>query len=78
MGIKDAPPDVLAPRYIYTGLLCLNLPVAAGIILIAAFVLWGERKDVFRPSILLLFVLIVSLNVLITFTNPGFFEGHQL
>lgn len=87
LGIRGAGAESFKAKYIYVGLLCLQFPVSAMIIVLCFFGIARQMKlqqqpekldkvKAYTPSILLLLNLFFSFYILILFSRAGLFHEH--
>jgi hypothetical protein len=83
MGIQESVIEVFKAKYIYVGLLCLQLPVGIGVLVIGYFRLrrqikTGVNRKAYLPTVLLIINLLIAFYFLITFCDPDFFHKNEI
>lgn len=91
LGVNDAGTDVFKAKYIYVGLLCLQLPVSTGALVLGflrmkrqAALTRGKADDkqvaAYTPSLIMMVVLVATFYLLIAFSRAGIgaFHDYQL
>jgi hypothetical protein len=91
LGVSDAGTDVFKAKYIYVGLLCLQLPVSAGVLVLGFLrmkrkaAMTPSKEDdnylaAYAPSLISMLVLVATFYLLIAFSRSGqgAFHDHQV
>jgi hypothetical protein len=88
LGVSDAGTDVFKAKYIYVGLLCLQLPVSAGALILGflrmkrqAAITRGKSDDkyvaAYTPSLISMLVMVGTFYLLIAFSRSGMGAFHD-
>jgi hypothetical protein len=91
LGVSEAGTDVFKAKYIYVGLLCLQLPISAGALILGFARMKrhaasthtkadDKRLAAYKPSLISMLVLVSTFYLLIAFSRSGqgAFHDYQL
>ena len=83
MGIKESVSEIFKAKYIYIGLLCIQLPISMGVVIIGYFRIKrkGDQKNnarAYLPTVFLILNLLLAFYFLTAFCDPDFFRKNQV